>query len=138
MAKLSAHGRKELARRETPTGRLALMSDGNILRNQGSGWKQYKRLKPGVDVNAYAVKFEAFTQAIPDSVKHYTDALMRAVNLEYRWRLHTLISHMPEDVDGVYSDINEWSNVADYSDVQQACMWYRIAQENVKAEKESD
>jgi hypothetical protein len=65
------------------------MSDGNILRNDGCGWKLYKRLKPGVDAYAYARKFEAFTAAIPEPIRRYTEALAEAVSLEYRAPSHT-------------------------------------------------
>jgi hypothetical protein len=51
------------------------MSDGNILKNSGSGWKLYRKLKAGIDPEVYAVKFQAFTDGIPQAVKDYVQAL---------------------------------------------------------------
>ena len=131
MAKLSAHG-TELARRETPTGRIAVMSDGQILRNQGAGWKLWKRLKPGVDPKAYADKFKAFTAAIPFEVQAYIDALQNAADLEHRWRLHTAITLMPQDPDGVWSECDDYGYTLDLDDIVKACRAYEVAQRFVQ------
>jgi len=62
MAKLSARGRTEIARFKrtavyhdefTGTDReyvvkVALMSDGNILRNNGGGWKTWRKIRKGI------------------------------------------------------------------------------------------
>lgn len=134
MAKLSAHG-TELARRETPTARIAVMSDGQIMRNQGFGWKLWKRLKPGVNATEYARKFDVHTAAIPVEVHNYIEALRDACDLEHRCRLHQAITLMPNDPDGVWSEFDDYSGYSlDLDDIVKACRWYQIAQDAVKAE----
>lgn len=132
MAKLSAHG-IELARRELPTGRLSLRSDGQILRDSGSGWKLYKRLKPGVDAVTYATKFKAFTTSLPASLRDYIDALSDAVSISHRLRLHTAISLMPDDPDGVWSEMDTFSgSLIEFAEAARLCRLYKIA--NIEAQ----
>jgi hypothetical protein len=45
--------------------RIAIMSNGAVLRNEGSGWKAWKRVKVGVDPVAYAAKAGATYDARP-------------------------------------------------------------------------
>ncbi len=132
MAKLSAHG-TELARRETPTSRIAVMAD--IMRNQGYGWKLWKRLKPGVDAVDYARRFTERGNALPIEVRMYTEALVNACDLEHRARLHMAIELMPNDPDGVWSTFEDYSGYSlDLDDVCKACRAYLSAQAAVKAE----
>jgi len=130
MATLRAHG-NELARRETPTGRIVVMSDGNILRNQyGLGWKTWRKLKPGVDPTEYARKFDQRTQALPAEVRAYIQALEACCSLEHRWQLHSAIALMHNDPDGVLSQMEDCSGAhCDYSDIAHACRSFEIAAE---------
>ncbi len=135
MAKLCAHGH-ELARRETPTSRIAVMSDGNILRNYGYGWKMWKKCKPGVNPAEYAEKFKARTEALPAEVKHYVEHLMQCTDLEHRARLHVTIEMMPTDSDGVWAMMDDSSYQIDFDDVQRACELYILAERRVKRDAE--
>lgn len=134
MAKLSAHG-NELARRETPTARIAVMADGQIMRNQGFGWKLWKRTKPGVDPVEYARKFQERTAAIMPEVRAYIEALQDACDLEHRGRLHLAISLMPQDPDGVWSEMEDtcYGYGFDLDDICRACRAYQAAEEAIKA-----
>ena len=133
MARLKSHG-VELARRETPTSRIAVMSDGHILRNQGDGWKLWKKVKPGVDVVGFAERFEANTRSIPELVHAYTRSLMDAVDLAHRWKLHHLITLMPEDVDGIWSQLDDYGYHPEFGDIKRACEAYRVAELAVRSE----
>lgn len=136
MAKLSAHG-VELARRETPNSRIAVMSDGQIMRNYGQGWKLWKKLKPGVDAVQYAAKFKAKTEAIPREVQSYISALIDACDLEHRARLNMAIELMPNDPDGVWSEFDNYEGYElDLDDIVKACRCYEWAIEAIKAERE--
>jgi hypothetical protein len=133
MAKLSAHG-TELARRETPTARIAVMTDGNILKNYGYGWKLWRRVKQGVDPAEYARKFNERTAAIMPEVRTYIDALVDTCDLEHRGRLHTAISLMPTDPDGVWSEMDDWSGYSiDLDDIVRCCRLYQVCEEAIKA-----
>lgn len=131
MARLKAHG-KELARRETPTGRIAVMSDGWLLRDQGAGWKQWKRLKAGVDAAAWAHGFALRTQAIHPLVRAYVKALMAATDVAHRGRLHMTIELMPEDPDGVWAQMEDFSYTYDLEDIIRACRAYLVARQAVE------
>jgi hypothetical protein len=131
MARLSAHG-VELARRETPTGCITVMADGQIMRNQGFGWKLWKRTKPGVNPVEYARKFNERTAAIMPEIRDYIKALMNACDLEHRVRLHTAISLMPQDPDGVWSEFDDYSGYSlDLDDICRACQAYLAAESAV-------
>jgi hypothetical protein len=134
MAKLRAHG-TELARREIPTGRIVVMSDGNIMRNDGFGWKSWRKLKAGVDPQEYARKFNAQTEAIPPEVRAYIEALQDTCDLEHRARLHTAISLMPNDPDGVWSELDDCAGCSpDLDDIVKACRLYESAMDAIRAE----
>lgn len=127
MAKLSARGRTELARFEYASKRIARMSDGNLLVSCGRGWSQYGKLKPGIDPVASAREAQAKYNARPLEFHRYIDALMQAVPLERRGELHTAITVMPDDPDGVWSEMDDryWGEGPDLEDVVQACRAYK-------------
>ncbi len=120
MARLSAHG-QELDRREYPSCRVAVMSDGNIMRNYGQGWKLWKRVKPGIDVRQYAQGLRARYDARPAEFHNYMKALSDACDLEHRARLHMAIDLMPTDPDGVWSTMDDYSYGVDLEDIVRAC-----------------
>lgn len=120
MAKLSAHGR-ELDRREYCDCRIAVMSDGNVMRNFGQGWKLYKKVKPGVDIAQYAKDLRAKYDARPEVFHSYIKALIDCTDLEHRARLHMAIDLMPEDPDGVWSEMDMGYHSVDIEDVVRAC-----------------
>lgn len=132
MAKLSAHG-TELARRETPTARIAVMSDGHIMKNYGSGWKIWKHTKPGVDVVGYAAKFDARSKAIMPEVRAYIETLIECADLEHRARLHNAITLMPNDPDGIWSEFDDYSGYSlEIEDIIRCCRAYQVANDAVK------
>lgn len=130
MAKLSAHG-TELDRREYPTYRVAVMSDGQIMRNTGSGWKLWRRVKTGSDVAAYARDSRAKYDARPAIFHEYVQALQDTTSLEFRAQLHMLISLMPSDPDGVWSEFNDSHMYSgadiDIDDCVKLCRLYEAA-----------
>jgi hypothetical protein len=108
------------------------MSDGQIMRNQGQGWKLWKRLKPGVDPAEYARKFRERSAAIMPEVRMYIEALADAVDLEHRWMLHESIVAMPEDPDGCWSALDDYGCGADLDDIVKACRLYLVAEKATK------
>lgn len=106
MARLSAHG-TELDRREYGNCRVAVMSDGQIMRNTGAGWKLWKRLKPGVNPQEYAERKRREYLARPAEFHNLIAALIQATSLEHRAHLATLVDLMSTDGDGVYSEFND-------------------------------
>jgi hypothetical protein len=123
----------ELARRETPVSHIALMSDGHLLRNDGSGWKKWKRVKPGVDIQGFAERFRAATEAAPEASRRYLEALMAATKLEHRGQLHSAIRLMGADAFRVHAEVNEFVHIADYAAIEEACRCYRQTAETAAA-----
>lgn len=132
MAKVSAHG-KIIGTVDLTTYAKRYMSDGKILKNQGFGWKIGGTLKPGISPEqAYANQLQHqkdWRAANPDAAA-YRDALHALCGINKRWKLHTAIQMMPEDPDGVWSDVCDGygDNVhADIDDIVQICRLYCIA-----------
>ena len=124
MARLKSHGR-ELDRREYAAFRVAVMSDGNVMRNVGSGWKLWKKVKAGVDPVHYAKETRKKYNSHPQVFHEYIEALSNTVPLEKRWELHTMISHMPEDPDGVWAHFDDRHLHLDIKECIQLCRLYR-------------
>ncbi len=135
MARLKSHG-IELDRREYPTYRVAVMSDGNIMRDSGSGWKLWRKIKPGVDINKYAQESRAKYDSHPAVIDAYIKAIKEAVSIQYRAILHRAVQLMPTDPDGVFSEVNEFhfDSIVDLSDCVTLCRlyqeWQRLVSSN--------
>lgn len=130
MAKLKAHG-TELDRREYPRYRVAVMSDGNIMRDCGAGWKLWKRVQAGIDVQVYAINTRAKYDARPAIFHEYVKTLQDAVSLAFRSELHELVSLLPSDPDGVWSEFNDHHMYSgadiDLDDCVKLCRIYQAA-----------
>jgi hypothetical protein len=138
MAKLSAHG-TELLRVEQASYRLAYMADGKILRDSGGGWKLHKRCKPGVDPEANAEQRRAFYANVTPDRYHRAHYRERMVNefpgLETRVRVHTTISLMSHDPDGVWSELDGTEAEEDLDTIVELCAAYRAAHAEGEAAK---
>jgi hypothetical protein len=120
MTRLNEHG-TELARTEYSDCRVAVMSDGSVLRNQGDGWRTWKRLKASVDPAAFAAKMRASYDARPAEFHAYIKALVAACNLEHRAQLNALVDQMPEDPDAVWSMFDDAGYGLQIEDVARCC-----------------
>src|SRR5690242_10697049 len=127
MAKISAHG-KELDRREYASFRLAVFEDGHILKNAGSGWKLYRKVKPGVNVVQYALDCRRRYNERPEEFHRYIAALQDVGSREKRWMLHTAITMMPEDPERVWSEMTDhagsYGDSYDLEDIVRPCRAY--------------
>jgi LPS sulfotransferase NodH len=119
MTRLNEHG-TELARTEYTDCRIAIMSDGSVLRNQGAGWKSWKRVKVGIDPIAFAAKMQASYDALPAEFHAYVRALVAACDLEHRAQLNALVDQMSEDPDVVWSGFADSAYGLDVEDVGDA------------------
>ena len=142
MAKLKAHG-SEIGTIYGLTSAKRYMSDGKVLKNIGFGWKLHATVKAGVDVTA------AFGNAKARQADHlanrpayaaYRKELHDMAGLSKRWKLHSAVSIMPEDCDGVWSEACDGygDNIsADVDEVAALCRLYLAAVEESKALKET-
>ena len=120
MVSLKMHG-AELARMELSDCRVAIMSDGQVLRNEGTGWKRWKRMKAGVDPVAYAAAALAKYQARSAEFHAYIRALVNASDLAHRGQLHALVALMPEDPDAVLAFMDDPRYEIRIEDVARCC-----------------
>jgi hypothetical protein len=132
MAKLSAHG-YEIGTIEYLTFSIRFMSDGNILRNNGGGWKLYKKMKEGFNVtesyNKRKLQHEERLQQYPLTAM-FEKALHRACGVSKRGILFTAIEMMPDDPDGIWSEVCDsyGDNVhASIEEIVELCRLYKLA-----------
>jgi hypothetical protein len=129
MAKLSAHG-SIVGTLHFVSYSKRWMSDGHILRNGGDGWKLHAKLQAGVDVAEHFRKAEshmAQSRASRPARAAYIKLLHGMAGVATRWKLHTAVSLMPNDPDGVWSECCDGygDNVhADLDDVCELCRAY--------------
>ena len=140
MAKLSAHG-EELFREVGLTSSKAWMEDGTTLKNYGSGWKIYGKVKAGVSPQQAADN--ARERAVTLSQRRpafaaYKELLHELVNVPDRFRVVAALEVMASDPDGVWSALDDdYSTRDEYSidDVVQLCRVYESAFEEQKQQR---
>lgn len=133
MAKLSAHGR-ELGRIERLRYRVAYMSDGKILRNTGAGWKLWKKCNPGVDPADHwaeaKARHEARLQARP-CLAYYME-LLHDFPLDRRGIIDEAVGLLANDLDGLWSELNDAGVELDLGDAGALCEAYSAAMQEQK------
>lgn len=116
------------------------MENGNVLRNQGFGWKLYASCKDGVTP----------TEAFEKAAQRQTDRLARAPamaafrrtlfaacsSVKYRWQLVAAIQAMPDDPDGVWSTCDDHGFSLMFEDIVKLCRLYKVMMAERKAEME--
>ncbi len=140
MAKLSAHG-AELLRVELLAARLAYISDGKILRDTGSGWKLYKHFKAGVDIPA-AIAARRQHYATPPATHYWREELRRKFTaefpgLEHRIRACTAFDMLGDDIDGIWSELEEAGIGTDLDTVKELRGLFRLADTERSEEKKA-
>lgn len=146
MARLGAHG-TELGRLEFPSHSVVHMSNGHLLRDNGDGWKVWRRVKQDRDprqvwenaLRAYEEKLR--TQP---AYAEYRRLLFETAGSRYaRTRLHMMLGLMPEDPDGIWSEIEDSYDYklqalkgTSVEELNTLCILYRAAQEEQAKSKE--
>ena len=107
MAVLKKHGH-EVGRVTLVKYVKAYMADGVILRNYGDGWKVGGKCKPGVTPEeAYATQVRALGE-VSTGWQAYRNAIIKACPATgKRGMLHLAIQMMPDDPDGVWSEVTD-------------------------------
>jgi hypothetical protein len=110
MAKLSARGRIEIGRIEFLVKTKSYFTNGDILVNYGYGWKQYSKVKTGLNpqevYQRYVQKQQQFLKDHP-LFAEYERLLHKMCGLCNRSLVHTAISSMPDDPDGIWSEFED-------------------------------
>jgi hypothetical protein len=109
MAKLTAHG-NEAGTIDYLTYRIRYMSDRQVLKNQGDGWKLYRKVKSDIQpIDAYIHarnKLNEFKANYPHN-SNFMEALHETCGLYGRWYILETIRSMPNDPDGVWSTFDD-------------------------------
>lgn len=109
MATLYKHG--ELGQIERLDCKLAYCADGKILRNDGDGWKCWRKLKAGIDPRAH---FEEAKKKYAEKLRDgpafsaWRDLLHSLVSFRCRNLVVRTIGLMPQDPDGVWAELSDY------------------------------
>lgn len=129
MAKLSAYGRIEIGTVNKLISSKRYMSDGTVLENKGFGWKVFGKIKNGFTPEECFAKASANQAQVlsdnPDYANYYR-ALHKMAGLSKRWKLHASISLMPEDCDGVWSEVCDCYGDKVYADIDEIAAICRL------------
>lgn len=135
MAKIKAHGTEIGTINYIPYSKK-YMSDRVILINRGHGWKVYGKVKPGVEMADYFAQKQEQQQKVLEArpaFAAYRKELIK-VPLSKRYWLTQCLELMPDDPDGIWSELNDGYYVKlkmDVDRIAQLCNLYKA----VKAEK---
>jgi len=135
MATLKKHG-AELARFEYVTHSLVVMEDGHVLRNDGHGWKCYRKAKPGVTGAELArLRTESFNTRRAACPNHdaFVRGLCAAVDRRHRWMLAEAINLMPSDPDGVFCTLEDHGVEVDLDTIVDLCRLCEPGQAGLQA-----
>ena len=134
MATLSKHGEYKVFK--GTLNNYAYCSDGNVLRNQGFGWKLWKKLKKDVD---WLESFNRAVKNLEEKEKNpvnkfrmdFSDLLVKLVpSLKNRQLVMTSIELMPDDPDGLFSTLDDYyetRNILSLDDCCKLCNSYKLA-----------
>lgn len=130
MATLYKHG--ELGQIERVAYKVAYCLDGKILRNQGDGWKLWKALKPGIDAREHFEKAKAnyaAKLAEKPAFAEWRKLFHDTFSFTNRYMALTVISSMPQDPDGVWSELNDYCRIScGIDEVVEVCRAYQAAE----------
>ena len=132
MARLSKHGR-EIGRIDGLVRIRAYFENGEILKNEGHGWKLYGKIKPGINPREVFAKHKAnHEQKIKDNpaAAEYRRLLHSLAGISKRWKLNLAVKLMPDDPDGVWSEVCDGyaDNVsASVDEIAELCRAYKAA-----------
>ena len=105
MACLSKNGR-ELARFNQLKASYSIRSNGKVLRNEGFGWKVCT-LKEGWTPETFRARLEEIESKVSESYRIYRAAVQAEFPLPVRWQYLTLSDLLGDDLDGIYSDLQD-------------------------------
>lgn len=140
MAKLSVHGR-ELLRVELMTSRLSMRSDGHILRNYGSGWKLWKRLKSTTNPEEHAEKRKRLIAEKDSKMPCYVafrSEMHALVKLEDRSLVLSAIQLLSDDPDGCWAELcDEWKGIEfSIEEIVNLCRLFKAAEIETEHQKQ--
>jgi len=130
MAALKHHG-TELLRLEMGSYRKAYMSDGAILRDCGGGWKKWGKVKSHINLADHIAKTKAFYENVTPDRYHRNAYRVHMITefpcLETRVMVHATLEMLANDIDGVWSELEDRGAQQSLEDVRKLCELYEAA-----------
>ena len=117
MACLSKNG-TELARFNQLKASYSIRSNGKVLKNDGFGWKVL-RLKEGITVETFRARLEEIESKLSQPYRIYRAAVQSEFPLPVRWQYLTLRDLLGDDIDGIYSDLQDRQIYMDLDTLQE-------------------
>jgi len=105
MATLSNNG-FETARFNQLKASFSVRSNGKVLKNDGFGWKVF-HLKPEHTAETFRAHYEAIESKLSQPYRIYRAAVQAEFPLPVRWQYLTLRDLLGDDIDGIYSDLQD-------------------------------
>jgi len=97
---------RETERMELLKATYSMRADGTIFRDRGDGWKRVVLLA-SVTPEAYWLKIKSKDATLSREFKAYRTAVIDAIPLSDRPEYFTLVDLLGDDVDGVWSHMDE-------------------------------
>ena len=138
MTRLKDHGKH--VKLKQCLKQYAFCEDGTIFKDTGEGFKKYGKLKEGlnyIDIkNKWEKKYLNKLVKLP-STKAFYDALDEYFfSIQDKNNMLSLISLMPDDADGVWSTLDDYSYCSEFDlmidDVVNLCQLYKDHQKELK------
>lgn len=128
MATLYKHG-SEIGRIDTTTSTIAYMSDGNIMRNAGNGWKLWKKCKPGYTPEAAFAKAQERQQSGDDAnpTRKELRKAMRGITASKRWMVMETLNLLGDDIDGAWSTLDDYGFPISLEEIQEIAGYHSAA-----------
>lgn len=132
MATLYKHG--EIGQIERLTFKVAYCADGNILRNDGYGWKIWRKIKEGIDpVELFHKKQKEYQEKLI-SLPCFA-AWRKAIHafpLKHRAIIVEGVRMLGNDLDGLTSELQDYGIQIDYDETKELNDAYEAALEEQK------
>jgi len=136
MATIYKHG-GEVGRIEKLTFSMLFCADGKVLRNDGAGWRIWRKLKADVEggpAGAFKRCSDEYNAKLRDlwAFAHWRD-LVHQFPLRKRALVVEAVKHLPADPDGLWSELEDMGCPVSHGEAQALLNAYRVAQAEAKA-----
>lgn len=137
MATIYKHG-GEVGRIERLTFSMLFCEDGKILRNDGAGWRIWRKLKPGVEggprgsFNRCRAEYDEKLARLP-AFAHWRERV-HEFPLKKRALVVEAVRLLPADPDGLWSELEDMGLPVSHGEAQALLDAYRAANAEAKAQ----
>lgn len=131
MATLSKNG-SEVFRVDALKYSLSFRSNGKVLKNEGFGWK---RVNLSMSFESALEKHRALQSNLSRAFLDYREAVQREFPLPVRWQYLTLRDLLGDDIDGIYTDLQDRGIYTDLETLRELHELHQVYRADVEARK---